>query len=155
MLKISIVEIQPFKVEKIKQINILEICQELVPPNSWLSVMTPEMFIKDVDINFSINNHKDVMIQIKAKHKQDERDEFKRSTFYLFEKFQESQKGKKNNHIRKLIEDKDEMVYKFVINDLYIFVYDQHKIKFWCLNDEFDLNTGSLINLKISKEEKT
>ena len=41
------------------------------------------------------------------------------------------------------------------MNDKYLFTWDEYKIKFWCLEDDIDLMSGHLINLEISKNEKT
>ena len=49
--------------------------------------------------------------------------------------------------VRKLLEDKEKLVQDFIINDRYLFCWDEYKIKFWCLEDDIDLMSGHLINL--------
>ena len=62
MLKISVMEIKNggFSVEK--EIQILDIIQEIVPNNSWIKQINPQNFIKEIDIKIAINNKKDVMV---------------------------------------------------------------------------------------------
>ena len=96
------------------------------------------------------------MVQIKPKDKNYYTgfDEFERSRFYLYETFDNKNRdceGKaKINPIRKLIENKEKLVKDFIINDLYLFAWDEYKIKFWCLEDDIDLMNGHIINLEIS-----
>lgn len=59
-----------------------------------------------------------------------------------------------------MIEDKDKVIHDFLINDNYIFIWDHHKIKYWChshwcVHDNLDLNNCHFIDLKISSDEKT
>lgn len=73
-----------------KEIQILDIIQEIVPNNSWIKQISPQNFIKDIDIKVAINNKKDIMVQIKPKDKNYYTgfDEFERSRFYLYETFE-------------------------------------------------------------------
>ena len=49
-----------FKLEK--EIQILDIIQEIVPNNSWIKKINPQDFIKEIDIQIAINNKKDIMV---------------------------------------------------------------------------------------------